>query len=93
MPKKDRHGLHLEIERLCLKIIRLSIESAITARQLKHPILQKIKIEIEVIKRLVRLENELKIINDKKYFDIENQLIEISKMAAGWIKYLETKGA
>lgn len=34
--------------------------------------------------------NELKIIENKSYIILEGQLQEISKMASGWIKYLET---
>lgn len=85
--------MHLKIEQLCLDIMSLSIEAAIMTGTAKIPVLRKIKIEIEVLKRLVRLENELNIINTNKYLKIESQLIEISKMANGWIKYLETKGA
>ncbi|MDD2758040.1 MAG: four helix bundle protein [Patescibacteria group bacterium] len=93
MPKKDRHGLHLKIEQFGLDILGFSIEAALLGGATKIPILRKIKIEIEILKRLIRLENELDIINTNKYLDIENQLVEISKMASGWIRYLETKGA
>ncbi len=85
--------MHLKIEQLCLDIMSLSIEAAISNGISKISPLRKIKIETEVLKRLIRLENELKIINNGKYLEIENRLIEISKMASGWIKYLETKGA
>jgi len=35
--------------------------------------------------------NELKIINNNKYFSLESSLIEISKMAAGWHNYVNKK--
>lgn len=34
--------------------------------------------------------HELKIIEDRPYIVLEAQLQEISKMATGWIKYLQT---
>lgn len=44
--------------------------------------------KIEIIKRLVRIENELGIIPEKTYLDIEERLQTISKMVNGWIKFL-----
>jgi len=55
------------------------------------PILRKIKIEVEVVKRLVRLAQELNIINAKTYLSSEEQLREMSRMTTGWIKYLDKK--
>jgi hypothetical protein len=41
------------------------------------------------MKNLIRLENEIKIVKDKKYFTLSAELLEISKMTNGWIKYLD----
>ena len=35
--------------------------------------------------------DELKIIHNEKYIELEADLQEISKMTNGWIKYLERK--
>lgn len=91
LPKKDRFGLFSKIEETTLGCLKLSIEAALSAREIKLPILQKIKIEVEVIKRLVRLAQELNIINTKTYLSLEEQLQEISRMTTGWIKYLDKK--
>jgi len=40
---------------------------------------------------LVRIERDLNILEKKKYFELENELIEISKMIAGWIRFLNIK--
>jgi len=58
-------------------------------RKNKRASLERLRINIEVIKNLVRLENELKIIKDKKYLALSADLLEISKMVNGWLKYLE----
>jgi hypothetical protein len=45
------------------------------------------RVTIETIKYLVRASHNLSIIDQKKYIAIEEKLIEISKMAAGWEKF------
>lgn len=72
----------------CLK---LSIEAALSPKDKKFAILNDLKIQIEVLKHLVRLINELDIIKINSYLEFQAQLQEISKMAAGWIKYSEKR--
>jgi len=49
-------------------------------------------VEIEILKHLIRTENELCIIDAKTYLRLAEQLVEISKMTNGWIGYTH-KGA
>ena len=93
LPKNDKLGPHLKLEQQCLECLRLSIESALSPRQQKIPILLKLKIEIEVGKRLGRIEHELQIINTQDYILLEQSLAEISKMATGWINYCKKESA
>jgi thermostable 8-oxoguanine DNA glycosylase len=46
---------------------------------------------IEILKHLVRLEYETKIISSKKYLDIEERLVELSKMSLGWERHTKQK--
>ncbi|KKT24615.1 MAG: hypothetical protein UW11_C0043G0003 [Parcubacteria group bacterium GW2011_GWA2_43_9b] len=88
IPKKDRFGIFLKIENLCLEILNLAIAATIEAKADKLPLLKRARIKIEILKRLFRVAGELKIIENKKYINIELDLQEISKMTNGWIKYL-----
>ncbi len=45
-----------------------------------------------MLKQLIRLEMELKIIDDKIYILWQENLQEISRMTTGWIKFLQQKG-
>lgn len=90
-PKRDKHGIQQKIEHSCLDCLRLAIVAVFLPPGQKETILQKLRIEIEVLKQLVRLSNDLEIIGRKKYFLLEQQLIEISKMCNGWIKYINSK--
>ena len=89
IPKKDRFGIYLKIENVCLEIIPLIVTAALESKNNKLLILNSTRIKIEVLKRLIRITNELNIIEKKKYIDLESDLQEISKMIAGWIKYLK----
>lgn len=89
--KINRYGIYSKIENLILEIYETSIEAAISPTNKKYIILQNLRIKIEITKKLIRLANELKIINLKQYLYLEKDLIEISKMANGWQKYTINK--
>lgn len=93
MPKQHKLGIHAEVLRQSLKILSLAIEAAFKQKALKFPVLEKLRIEIEILKHLVRTENELKIIDAKIYLRLSGQLVEISKMTNGWINFVTQKGA
>lgn len=89
IPKKDRFGIYLKIENICLEIISLTIAAALERKENKFQVLNSARIKIEVLKRLIRITRELNIIEEKKYTNLESDLQEISKMINGWIKYLK----
>jgi len=89
IPKKDRFGIYVKIENICLEIINLVILASLEGKSNKLLPLNSVRIKIEILKRLFRITNELNIIETKRYIDIELSLQEISKMTNGWIKYLK----
>lgn len=88
--KRDKFGIYLRIENISIDLITISIDAALSQKDKKKPLLYELRVKIETLKQLIRAMNELKIIEDGPYIALEAQLQEISKMAAGWIKYLET---
>ncbi len=91
LPKQDRFSIGKRTEDICFDCLNLAIETALSNRQIKNGVISKLRIKIETLKQLIRLENELEIITDKTYLALQNQLQEISKMATGWHKYLTNK--
>lgn len=91
--KIDKFGLYLKIETIVINCLELAISAALIAKEKKPTIIIELKIKIEVTKRLVRLLWELKIITDKKYLLLEQKIIQASKMASGWQKYLTNRGS
>ena len=88
IPKKDRFGIYLKIENLCLEILNLIISASLETKENKLLLLKSARIKIEVLKKLIRISCELQIITNKIYINLELDLQEISKMTNGWIRYL-----
>lgn len=80
--------MYAKIEEVVIVCLEGGIKAALTAKERKLNLVQDVKLHIEVAKRLTRLAWELKIIQDKKYILFEQRLQQASKMASGWIKYL-----
>ena len=78
----------MKIENICLDITQLIITAALESKNSKLPLLNTIRIKIELMKKLIRITNELNIVPNNKYLELELDLQEISKMTNGWIKYL-----
>ena len=89
LPKKERFGIFQKIENICLDILILSNAAALEARHNKPALLNSCRIKIETLKKLIRITSELNVIEQKKYFELELDLEEISKMTNGWLKYLK----
>ena len=92
VPKRDRFGLYAKVEAIGIECLTLSIEAALEEKSSKIAPLKKLRISIDVAKRLVRLCQELDLIEEKKYFMLQEKLIEASKMAAGWLAYAQRQG-
>jgi len=91
IPKKDKFGIWLKIESICLEVIDSITAASLEFKTNKLLILNSARIKIELLKRLIRICEELNIIENKNYINLELDLCEISKMANGWIKYLLKK--
>ena len=93
IPKRDKFGIYSKIESIILEIINLAISATFEIKPNKISLLKLLRIKIGVTKKLVRIMNELSIIERKKYIELELGLQEISKMTNGWLKYLQENPA
>ncbi|MDP3999657.1 MAG: four helix bundle protein [bacterium] len=89
IPKRDHFGIFLKIENVLLDVLELIITASLETKINKISPLNSARIKIEILKRLIRLIQEFKIIEANKYLTLEKDLQEISKMINGWIKYLK----
>jgi len=93
LAKRDRYGIYLKIESACLDALTLSIEAALLSRQRKTAVLEMLKIKIELLKQLVRIAHEIRVIEQKRYIALSADLVEASKMVSGWLKYINANSA
>lgn len=78
----------MKIENICLEATQFIIATTLEPKNSKLPLLNTARTKIELLKRLIRIVNELNIIPNNKYLELELDLQELSKMTNGWIKYL-----
>jgi len=71
--------------------LSLAIEAAYRPKFQKKSSLEILRIRIDVLKHLIRTESELALIDNKKYLQLAEQVVEISKMTNGWINFLTQK--
>ena len=88
LSKSSKLGIHSAVEKLCLEILALAIESAFLPRHRKEQTLELLRVKIELEKNLVRSEHELAIIDERAYLSISEQLVEISRDVSNWINFI-----
>ena len=91
LSKADKLGIHREIESKIIHAFSLGITAIYENPKNKITVLEKLRIELEVLKQLIRAEHEMHIITEKSYLQISKILQESSKQTNGWIKYLKTQ--
>jgi hypothetical protein len=84
-------AIHAEIEKKSLYLLEIGIKASLETSNQKQVIIREMRTSIEILKHLVRLEYETKIISSKKYLDIEERLVELSKMSLGWERHTKQK--
>ena len=89
--KRERFGIFARIESLAIECLGLATKAALAHEAQKVAPLKELRVTIDILKRLIRLCEELNIIEEKKYFSMQEKLIEASKMAHGWLLYVERK--
>lgn len=74
------------METTLLDVLEEIILASNLSRQEKLPVLKQTSSKIDLLKILLRLGKDLKVIDNKNYISFENDLSEIGKMLGGWIK-------
>jgi hypothetical protein len=87
LSKRDRYGIYIKLESLCLDALSLATEAALIPRNRKAAPLEALGIKIELVKQLVRIAHEIGAIEQRRYITLAEDLVEASKMTAGWLNY------
>lgn len=85
-PKLERFTLGNKIENTILEVLELILSASYQPKYKKGEILRKASDKTDLLKYLIRLANDTKSINIKKYLIAEEKVLEIGRMLGGWIK-------
>lgn len=72
-------------------MLRTAITAALGKKDVKAETVHTLSIQAEVLKHLVRAAHETGSVPLPAYIELEKRLQEISRMATGWLKYLERR--
>jgi len=90
-PKTERFGIGQNIEQCFLRILEFSFSGSFLKPKEKIIVLGKIITRLDVLKFFMQIAWENKLIPQKKYLIISENLNEIGKMLGGWKKGLQKK--
>jgi hypothetical protein len=85
-PKSDKYCLGEKIKNIILETLELLAEAETAKKDWKLTPLEKAGYKINLLKLLIRLCNEIKILDNRKYLTLQEMLQEIGRMIGGWIK-------
>ena len=88
-PRFEKYTLGEKIQDLITKLLITILKSAYISRDEKLLLLKEADNQLFIIKTLIRLIQEIKLIDFKKYIHLEEKLQEIGRMLGGWIKSID----
>jgi len=88
VPKRDRYTWGERSEKIALEILILSMRTEYSTHVEKKECLRKLSLQIDTLKVLLRLGDDLKIFDHKRYIVRSGELVEMGKMVGGWLKTL-----
>lgn len=84
--KQDRHTVWQRCENLVLDLLQSIILASQQDKTEKAATLEHASVQLNMLRILLRLTKDLKIIDPKKYLMLEEQIDEVGRMLGGWLK-------
>ena len=84
--KKDRFTIGVKCENITLDILERLYDANAKYGQDRLSALQAVDVKLKVLQALVKALFDIKSIDNKKFLQLSEQLIEVGKMLGGWIK-------
>ena len=91
IPKSERYTLWQSCKNSCLKIIEKLIYTGYVEQSKRLNLLINTSVELDLLRTFLRLSTDIKILNQKKYIQLQSDTDEIGRMLGGWIKSLKLK--
>ena len=87
-PKKDQYLLGKRCEDTLLSFLEYILVASNFEKERKLRALESANGKFDLLKVLLRIARELKMIDNKKYLSLETKVQEIGRMLGGWIRSL-----
>lgn len=87
-PKKDKYTLGAKCELYIIETLELLLAASSVTKQDKKSFLQQANVKFDALKIFLRLAKEIKVIDNKKYLELQKHIQEIGKMLGGWQRSL-----
>lgn len=91
IPKQDKYAIWQKAENLAIEILEGIMTASYKSKFEKSAVLEKVSINLNLLRMLLRLMKEVKTIDNKRYTALEEILDEIGRMLGGWIRSLNPR--
>ena len=88
-PKKDRHNLGARCEGYILDTLELLLAAGSVPKQEKKQYIVRANVKFDALKVFLRMAKELRLLDNKKYLELQKHIQETGKMLGGWQRSLE----
>lgn len=88
-PKKDRYNLGARCEGYILDTLELLLAASSVAREDKKHYIIRASVKFDTLKVFLRMAKELRLLDNKKYLELQKHIQETGKMLGGWQRSLE----
>ena len=86
IPKAERYTLWQKCENSLLEIFELLLETDHLKGEARLLVLYRISHRVDLLKILIRLAKDIRVLNPSRYLEIQTHLQEVGRMIGGWIK-------
>jgi len=87
-PKKDKYVLGSRCEEYIIATLELLLAASSAPKSEKHVFIVQANVKFDTLKIFIRIANDIKMLDNKKYLVLQKQLQEIGRMLGGWQKSL-----
>jgi len=86
IPKAVRYSLWARIENTCLDLLEGLLAVGYLLPEQRAIRLTQASVKVDMLRVFLRLSHDIKVIDQKKYIEIQSVIDEIGRMLGGWIK-------
>jgi hypothetical protein len=91
IPRLTRYSLGEKINDLFIELSELILTASYTAKEQKGPVIQRASVRLDTLKFFLQIGWELKALDNKRFAELSQPLVEVGKMLGGWQKQIQTQ--